>query len=137
VDRRQLDATRRFTQRARVALVVFQAAVPDTQGAHQRRGDDADIMAQLLRLGGHAERLRAGLHDDAGPRAARQSGYESVRPTPQLFDDVTRAVSDADLTLAAPQIDANMLHDPSSPVPILRTADGGSHVILSKVKLSE
>ena len=93
----------------------FQAALPNPQGAHQRRGDDADIMAQLLRLRGHAERLRARLHDDAGPRAARQPRHESVRPTPQLFDDVPRAVSDADLTLAAPQVDADMVHDQAPP----------------------
>ena len=93
----------------------FRPRCPTPQRAHQRRGDDPDIMAVLLRLGGHSKRLGAGLHDDAGPRAARQPGHELVRPTPQLFDDVTRAVSNADLTLAAPQVDADVLHDQAPP----------------------
>jgi hypothetical protein len=52
-------------------LDPYYDAADFTTGSDRMRGPDADIMAQLLRLGGHAERLRAGLHDDAGPRAAR------------------------------------------------------------------
>jgi hypothetical protein len=61
-------------------------------------------MAQLLRLGGHAERPRAGLHDDAGPRATRQPGYESVRPTPQRlpFEGVANDSAIGSLSYSAP-----------------------------------
>jgi len=68
-------------------------------------------MAVLLHSAGNTELLRARLGHDASRRSVLQQWHESVGPRPHLLDDFTSAVSNARLTIAAAQVDADMLHD--------------------------
>jgi hypothetical protein len=89
-------------------------------------------MAVLLGEAGNSERLGAGFHDHTGWHSPRQQCDEAIGLTPHLLDDFTSAISNAHLTVAATQIDADMLHGQA---PLASQYQGpqveASHFILS------
>ena len=109
MDGRKIDAAGDFAERLGVSPVCFDASRTDSERLDQGGRDHTDLVSQVLGGIGDSKRLGAGLQDHAAVRPSLEICGERPGPAPAFLQDGSVGASYADLGLAAPEIDGNVI----------------------------